>query len=146
MRKLFIAATTYLATGLASGLFYREFTKLNGFPEGTATQLGFVHTHLLALGTLVMLIVLALEKTMGLSADRRFTWFFWTYNAGVALTAAMMTWHGILTVLGQPSSAAIAGVAGLGHMLVTAGFVLLFLALGSAVRRHSVVEAAETTA
>jgi hypothetical protein len=137
MRKLFIAATTYMAAGLASGLFYREFTKLSGFPEGGVTQLGLVHTHLLALGTLVMLVVLALEKAMGLSADRRFGWFFWMYNAGVVLTAAMMTWHGILTVLGVASSPAIAGMAGLGHILVTAGFVLLFLTLGAALRRDT---------
>ncbi|HEY3408144.1 MAG TPA: DUF2871 domain-containing protein [Propionicimonas sp.] len=139
MRKLFLAATTYMAAGLAGGLFYREFTKLNGFPEGSVTQLGGVHTHLLALGTLVMLVVLALDKTMGLSKDRRFGWFFWVYNAGVVLTAAMMTVHGMLTVLGQPSSPAIAGMAGLGHMLVTAGFVLLFLILGAALRREPAV-------
>lgn len=136
MRKLFLAATTYMAAGLAGGLFYREFTKLNGFPEGSFTQLSGVHTHLLALGTLVMLIVLALDKTMGLSQDRRFSWFFWVYNSGVILTAAMMTLHGMLTVLGQPSSPMIAGMAGLGHILVSAGFVLLFVILGAALKRE----------
>lgn len=143
MRKLFLAATTYMAAGLASGLFYREFTKLNGFPEGSVTQLAVVHTHLLALGTLVMLVVLALDKIMGLSNDRRFGWFFWVYNAGVVLTAAMMTVHGVLTVLGQPTSPAIAGMAGLGHILVTAGFVLLFVVLGAALRREPAVESAQ---
>ena len=140
MRKLFLAATAYMAAGLAGGLFYREFTKLNGFPEGSVTQLAGVHTHLLALGMLVMLIVLALDKTMGLSKDRRFGWFFWVYNAGVVLTAAMMTVHGMFTVLGQASSPAIAGVAGLGHILVTVGFVLLFLILGAALRHEHVDE------
>lgn len=140
MRSLFIAATTYMAAGLAGGLFYREFTKLNGFPEGSATQLSGVHTHLLALGTLVMLIALALDKLWGISQDRRFGWFFWLYNAGVVVTAAMMTVHGMLTVLGQPSSAAIAGIAGLGHMLITAGFIMLFLILGAALRREPAKE------
>ncbi len=140
MRSLFIAATTYMAAGLAGGLFYREFTKLNGFPEGSVTQLSGVHTHLLALGTLVMLIVLALDKLWGISQDRRFGWFFWLYNAGVVVTAAMMTVHGMLTVLGQPSSAAIAGIAGLGHMLITAGFIMLFLILGAALRREPAKE------
>ncbi len=140
MRALFLAATSYLAAALAGGLFYREFTKLNGFPEGSATQLAGVHTHLLALGALVMLVVLALDVTLGLSKDRRFGWFFWVYNAGVALTAAMMTVHGILTVLGRPSSAAIAGIAGVGHMLVAAGFVLLVLILGAALRTAPVAE------
>jgi hypothetical protein len=139
MRKLYLAATTYLVAGLVAGLFYREFTKANAFPDGTFTQLGVVHTHLFALGMLVMLILMALEKTMRLSGDRRFVWFFWTYNAGVALTAAMMIWHGVLTVLGQASSPAIAGIAGLGHIIVTVGFVLLFLILGRAVRRDGEV-------
>jgi hypothetical protein len=135
MRKLYLAATTYLIAGLGAGLFFREFTKANSFPEGSFTQLGLVHTHLLALGMLVMMILMALEKTMRLSDDRRFGWFFWTYNAGVALTAAMMVWHGVLTVLGQTSSPAIAGIAGLGHIAVTVGLVLLFLILGRVVRR-----------
>ncbi|MFJ2504030.1 DUF2871 domain-containing protein [Microbacterium sp. NPDC087592] len=129
MRRLFYAAFAYMIVGVASGLFYREFTKINDFPEGGATQLGLVHTHLLVLGFVVLLIVLLLEKAFALSESRLFGWFFWLYNAGVVLTSAMMVWHGSLTVLGQESSAMIAGIAGLGHILLSAGMVLLFLAL-----------------
>lgn len=129
MRRLFYAAFAYMIVGIASGLFYREFTKINDFPEGGATQLGLVHTHLLVLGFVVLLIVLLLEKAFALSESRLFGWFFWLYNAGVVLTSAMMVWHGSLTVLGQESSAMIAGIAGLGHILLSAGMVLLFLAL-----------------
>lgn len=139
MRKLYLAAVVYVIAGLGAGLFYREFTKANAFPEGFFTQLGLVHTHLLALGMLVMLIVMALEKTMKLSDDRRFVWFFWFYNAGVGLTAAMMIWHGVLTVLGQASSPAISGIAGLGHIAVTVGLLLFFLVLGRAMRRDQQV-------
>ncbi|WP_337001163.1 MULTISPECIES: DUF2871 domain-containing protein [unclassified Microbacterium] len=129
MRRLFSAAFAYMLVGVASGLFYREFTKINDFPEGQATQLGLVHTHLLVLGFLVLLIVLLLEKAFALSESRLFGWFFWLYNAGLVLTSAMMIWHGSLTVLGRESSAMIAGIAGLGHILLSAGMVLLFLAL-----------------
>lgn len=129
MRRLFHAAFAYMLVGVASGLFYREFTKINGFPEGEATQLGLVHTHLLVLGFVVLLIVLLLEKAFTLSESRLFGWFFWLYNAGLVLTSAMLVWHGCLTVLGQESSKMIAGIAGVGHMLLTAGMVLLFLAL-----------------
>ncbi|GLU88706.1 DUF2871 domain-containing protein [Agromyces sp. NBRC 114283] len=129
MNRLFTAAVVYLVLGLGSGLFYREFTKANDFVEGGATQLSVVHTHLLTLGFLAMLIVLALEKAFTLSASPLFGWFFWVYNAGVLLTSAMMVWHGSLTVLGQESNAAIAGIAGLGHIVVTAGLVLLMMAL-----------------
>lgn len=132
MRRLYYASFAYLVAGVLSGLFYREFTKLNDFPEGGSTQLGLVHTHLLTLGFIVLLIVLVLEKLFTLSRSKLFGWFFWLYNAGVVLTAAMLTWHGMLTVLGRESSKMIAGIAGTGHMLLTLALVLLFLALGRA--------------
>lgn len=142
MLKLFTAAFAYMIVGVASGLYYRELTKSQGFPEGEFTQLGLAHTHLLTLGFIVLLIVLVLEKVFELSQSRLFGWFFWVYNAGVALTSAMLVWHGTLTVLGEESTAAIAGIAGLGHILVTAGMVLLFLVL----RRRIVGTAAAKTA
>ncbi|MGH1549680.1 DUF2871 domain-containing protein [Leifsonia poae] len=135
MRRIFIALAVYVGLGLASGLFYRDFTKLNGFPEDGTTQLSVVHTHLLALGALVMLILLVLEKLFTLSASRSFSWFFWTYNAGLVLTAGSMVWHGVLTVLGQEAGAMIAGIAGIGHIVLTAAFVLLLVTIGRALRR-----------
>ena len=135
MRKLYYAAFGYMLAGVASGLFYREFTKLNDFPEGQFTQLGLAHTHLLTLGFVILLIVLLLEKAFALSRSRLFGWFFWVYNAGVIMTSATLIWHGSLTVLGLEASKAIAGIAGTGHILLTVGMVLLFLALGRALRR-----------
>jgi hypothetical protein len=134
MKKLFYAAFAYMLVGVASGLFYREFTKLGDFPEGQFTQLGLVHTHLLTLGFIVLLVVLALEKLFAISRSRLFGWFFWVYNAGLVVTAAMLVLHGSLTVLGEESSKMIAGIAGLGHILLSAGMVLLFLALRRALR------------
>ena len=122
MKKLLNASFIYMLAGVASGLFYREFTKLNDFPEGQFTQLGLAHTHLLTLGFIVLLIVLVIEKVFTISrSPKLFAWFFWLYNAGVILTSAMLIWHGSLTVLGQESNAMIAGIAGLGHILITAG-------------------------
>ena len=129
------AVAVYTVIGLAAGLFYREFTKLNGFEEGMAGQLGLAHTHILTLGMIVLLITLLLEKTFALSSSRLFRWFFWIYNAGVVLTSAMLVWHGMLQVQGLESSKMIAGIAGVGHMFVAAGFVLLLLALLSRIRR-----------
>src|SRR5699024_8489576 len=121
-----------------SGLFYREFTKLNDFPEGQFTQLSLAHTHLLTLGFIVLLIVLALEKVFAMSRSRKlFDWFFWLYNAGVILTSAMLIWHGSLTVLGEESNNMIAGIAGLGHMLITAGVIVFFVALRRAIKQHT---------
>lgn len=142
-QKLLNASFIYLLVGVASGLFYREFTKLNDFPEGQFTQLGLAHTHLLTLGFIVLLIALVLEKVFTISrSPKLFTWFFWLYNAGVILTSAMLIVHGSLTVLGQESTKMIAGIAGLGHMLITAGMIVFFVALRRAVLRRTPVPAA----
>lgn len=131
MMKLFYAAFAYMVLGVLSGLFYREFTKAHGFTDAHFTQLSVVHTHLLTLGFIVLLIVLVLEKVFTLSRSKLFTWFFWTYNAGLLVTAAMLTVHGMQQVTGAETSAAISGIAGLGHILLSVGMVLLFLALGA---------------
>ncbi|MET8143109.1 DUF2871 domain-containing protein [Sphaerisporangium sp. NPDC005288] len=128
MKKLYYAAHTYMILGVVSGLYYRELTKMNDFTGDT--QLGVVHTHLLALGMLFYLLVLALEKLFTLSASKLFNWSFWVYNAGLALTVLMMIIHGTQTVLGAKTSAAISGIAGLGHIVLTVGLILFFVNLG----------------
>lgn len=87
MRKLYFAIVAYTVLGMASGLFYRELTRANDFTG--STQLAVVHTHLLTLGTVLLLIVLMLEKVFVLSRSRWFTPFLWTYHAGLVLTSGM---------------------------------------------------------
>jgi nitric oxide reductase large subunit len=131
MKKLYYAALVYLVVGLASGLGYREFTKLNDYTAADGfTQLSVVHTHLLTLGVIVLLIVLVLEKVFELSKSKLFGWFFWLYNIGLVVTAALMTVNGILHVLDLETSKALAGISGSGHIIMSAGLVLLFIALG----------------
>jgi hypothetical protein len=127
MLKSFYAAAVYTLLGLGAGLFYREYTKAHDFTG--ESQLSVLHTHLLALGTLFFLIVLALDKAFTLSGTKMFTWFFWVYNGGLLLTVAMMVVHGVMTVAGKADSDAVAGIAGLGHIVLTVAFVLFFLAL-----------------
>src|SRR5699024_12554786 len=128
MKKIFNAAFAYMIIGVLAGLFYRVFTKANDFPEGQFTQLAVVHTHLLTLGFIVLLLVLALDKVFGLSGTKLFSWFFITYNAGLVLTVGMMVWHGSLTVLGQEYNAMMAGIAVLGHLTLTTSRALFLRA------------------
>ncbi|GAA3227752.1 DUF2871 domain-containing protein [Nonomuraea helvata] len=141
MRKILNFAHFYMILGVVSGFYYREITKLNDFTGDT--QLSVVHTHLLALGMLFFLLVLALEKLFALTSSRLFGWFFWIYNAGLALTVAMMTLHGTLTVLGHGSNEAIALAAGLGHILLTVGLILLFVTLGKRIPAKQAAHPAE---
>lgn len=135
MKKLFFAASIYLVLGLSAGLYYREFTKANDFTAADGfTQLAVAHTHLLTLGVIVLLIVLALEKVFALSNSKAFSWFFWIYNLGLVVTASTMVINGTLRVLDEETSKALAGISGSGHILLTAGFILLFVALWNRVR------------
>ena len=137
MRRIFIAASIYLVLGLAAGLFYREFTKTQGFTAaGGFTQLSVVHTHVLTLGVMVMLIVLLLEKVFELTHSGLFGWFFWSYNLGLVVTAASLTINGTMTVLGAAPSKVLEGISGSGHILLTAGLLLLFVVLGKRIGSH----------
>ena len=93
------------------------------------------HTHLLALGFMLFLIFLALEKVFALSRHRQlFNSFFWLYNVGVVLTVGMQISHGILTVLGKESNEMISGIAGLGHIFITVGLTVFLVNLGRAIK------------
>lgn len=138
MKRIFFAASSYLALGLASGLYYREFTRSNDYTAADGfTQLSVVHTHVLTLGVIVLLIVLALEKVFTLSHSKAFSWFFWVYNLGLIVTASTLTINGTLHVLGQEPSKALTGISGSGHILLTAGLILLFVAVWNRIKNDS---------
>ncbi|WP_102049170.1 DUF2871 domain-containing protein [Pygmaiobacter massiliensis] len=134
MKKLINLSLTYAIAGMAGGVFYREFTKWNGFTGVTA--LGKVHVHLLMLGTVIFLIAALFAKVTPLQEQRLYRPFLITYNIGVPLTAIMLMVRGILEVRAVPLSAAlnasISGISGIAHIITGTGLVLLLLALRKA--------------
>ncbi|GAB3697107.1 DUF2871 domain-containing protein [Corynebacterium nasicanis] len=143
MKTLYHLALTWLILGLISGVFYREWTKLAGF-EG-ATQLSTLHTHMLTLGVIVHLLLLALDRGFALTAHRLFSASVWVYNGGLALTVILMTVRGLVQVDGgEPPlpDAAISGMAGLGHIVLAVGLGMLFKVLGDQLRRQKSSSAA----
>ena len=135
MKKLYYAADVYAVLGLGFGLFFREYTKAHDFTG--FTQLAVMHTHLLALGMLVMLIVLALEKVFELSKTKWFNLFFWHYNAGLLLTVAMMLVVGMRDVAGQTSTPMLDGIAGLGHVVITVSLIFFFVGVGKRLKSQA---------
>ena len=135
--KIFTSAAVWTVLGLASGLFYRELTRLLGFTG--FTQLAVAHTHALTLGMIVLLLVLVLTRVFRLDADRRLGYFLGFWNGGLAITFGMLVTKGTLQVLGSEvaNSKALAGVAGLGHIILTGTLVLLFLVLRRALTATS---------
>ena len=126
---LYRSAVAYLALGLAAGLYYRTLTHSQEFDR--TTVLGLAHTHLLALGFLISLILLLLIRTVAIPADRVSGAAAWTYHAGMALTAGMLLVKGTGEVLGWWVDRPMwAGISGTGHILLTVAFALAMIALG----------------
>lgn len=131
MKKLIDAAFGYAAAALTCGVFYREFTKYHAFTG--RTTLGFAHVHLLVLGTLLLLLLAAFAFHTDLTAQPQFRRFFVLYQIALPATVVMLLVRGVLQVLGTPLTrgldAAISGIAGIAHILMTICFVLLYLAM-----------------
>lgn len=133
-RRLALAAAIYAVLGLLAGAYYRTLTHSLDFTG--PTTLSIVHTHLLALGMLVTLAVLAMERLFKLSQSRAYKWFEPLYHAAMAITVGSFLVRGTLQVVAtNPTSMAFSGVAGLGHTLLLAAFVILFWSLRTALRR-----------
>lgn len=139
MKKYLNLAFFYAMAAIACGVFYREFTKFYGFTG--RTTLAFTHLHLFALGTLVFLLVALFADRLDLSAQKTFRAFFVLYNIGLPFMVVMFFVRGICQVRGAALSAgadaAISGIAGISHTLLTVALVLLFLALKKAAYARS---------
>ena len=131
MKKMVNTSFIYAIAAMAGGVFYREFTKFNGFAG--RTSLGLVHTHLFLLGMLFFLVAVLLSRALPLLSHKRFRLFYGLYNAGVCVTAAMLAARGVLQVLSVPVASAldasISGIAGIGHIMTGAGLVVFFTML-----------------
>ena len=128
MKRYINTALLYAILAMAGGVFYREFTKFNGFTA--KTTLSVVHTHYFLLGMVFFLLLLVLEKNLSFTGTTTGRVLF-LYHLGLNLTAVMLVVRGITQVLDTPlssgMSAAISGMAGIGHILLGVSLVLLLL-------------------
>ncbi|WP_436862717.1 DUF2871 domain-containing protein [Staphylococcus caeli] len=128
MKKLMYSSAFYTLLGLLSGLFYREMSKAENFTG--YSQLNVTHTHLLVLGTIMFLIFMVIEYQLKLTKHKQlFNSFFYIFHLGVLVTVAMQFVNGIAAMKGFSVSPAIAGIAGLGHIMITLAFILFFVLL-----------------
>ncbi len=128
MKRYINMAMLYAILAMAGGVFYREFTKYNGFTA--KTTLSVLHTHYFLLGMVFFLLLLLLEKNFSFT-NAKTGRILAVYHAGLNLTAVMFAVRGISQVLAPtlPSgmSAAVSGIAGMGHILLGVGMVLLLV-------------------
>ena len=131
MKKYFNLATIYLVLGLAMGVFYREFTKVNGF-EGK-TVLSVVHTHALTLGFMFFILVLLLVKNFKISESKGFKGWCVLYNVSLIYLLITLTARGILQVLGN-DFAGLNHIAGLGHVLLSVALIWFVVIVNKSIK------------
>ena len=126
MKRYINTALLYAILAMAGGVFYREFTKFSSFTA--KTTLSVVHTHYFLLGMVFFLLLLLLEKNFFFTGPKTGRVLV-LYHVGLNLTAVMLVVRGVVQVLGTPlstgMSAAISGMAGIGHILLGVSLVLL---------------------
>lgn len=134
MKRYINAALLYAVFAMAGGVFYREFTKFSGF--AAKTTLSVVHTHYFLLGMVFFLVLLLLERSFSFTGAKTGR-VLAVYHVGLNLAAAMLVVRGVAQVLvpalSSGMSAAISGVAGIGHILLGVSMVLLLVQVKRAV-------------
>lgn len=128
MKRYVNTALLYAVLAMAGGVFYREFTKFNGFDGRTA--LSMVHTHYFMLGMMFFLLLLVLEKNFSFTGSKTGR-VLAVYHVGLNLTVLMLLVRGVAQVSGTALSAgmnaSVSGVAGIGHILLGVSLVVLLL-------------------
>lgn len=118
----------YAILAMVGGVFYREFTKFNGF--NGKTTLSIVHTHYFILGMFMFLILLLIEKNFNISDDKliKKTVF---YQIGLNITVLAFLMRGICQTLEmnipKGFDASISAVAGIGHILIGMSLILILI-------------------
>lgn len=140
MKRIINTAIVYFIFAMAGGVFYREFTKWNGYTE--PTTLGVLHVHLLVMGTLLFLITALFAKVTMLAENLLFKKFFVLYNIALPAMVVMMLIRGIVQVLGielgKMGNGMLSGLAGLSHIgMMIAFFLLLFAIKRELIRKQS---------
>lgn len=139
MKRYMNGALVYAIFAMAGGVFYREFTKFNGFTA--KTTLSVVHTHYFLLGMTFFLLLLLLEKNFSFTSAKTRK-ILAAYHMGLNLTAVMLVVRGVTQVLAPTLSsgmnAAISGIAGVGHMLLGVSIVLLLVQIGRSVSAEKI--------
>ena len=135
MKRYMNTALLYAILAMVGGVFYRELTKFNGFTA--KTTLSVVHTHYFLMGMVFFLLLLVLEKSFSFTGPKTGRVLVF-YHVGLNLTAVMLVIRGVTQVLGTTlssgMSAAISGMAGIGHILLGVSLVLLLMQLKRAIQ------------
>lgn len=121
-------ALIYGIAAMVFGVFYREYTKFSGFTG--RTNLSFMHTHYFLLGMFFFLFLMLAEKAFSFSGENTGKALV-VYHLGLNITGLGFLMRGLTQVwnsgLSRGMDASISGISGIGHILMSAGMILLLL-------------------
>lgn len=128
MKRYANLSLVYAVLAMVGGVFYREFTKFNGFTA--KTTLSVIHPHYFLLGMVFFLLLLLLEKNFAFSNEKT-SKVLVAYQIGLNLAVLMFLARGIVQVLGMELSSALnaslSGVAGIGHIILGVSMIMILL-------------------
>lgn len=117
--------------GLIAGVFYRELTRMSDFTGETVLK--GVHTHILVLGFVFFLVVLLLEKNLGISNLKSAKAWLITYQVALVTVVATMVARGVAQVKGF-EIAGLSHMAGASHALLGVALIWFMILLGKAIK------------
>ncbi len=123
------AFIVYGVLGLIGGVFYCEFTKLNGFTD--FTTLSVVHTHYLMLGMVFFLMLVLLENNFHF-IDNKVRKYLIFYHIGLNLTVIMLVVRGVVQVLSLNVSSAV--LFGIAHLILGISMVLVLFPIRNCIK------------
>lgn len=123
------ASIVYGVLGLVGGVFYREFTKLNGFTG--FTTLSVVHTHYLMLGMAFFLMLVLLENNFHF-IDNKVRKYLLFYHIGLNLTVVMLVVRGVVQVLSLDVSSVV--LFGIAHLILGISMVLVLILIRNCIK------------
>lgn len=129
MKRLMNASIVYGVLGLIGGVFYREFTKYNGFTD--FTTLSVVHTHYLMSGMVFFLLLDLFEKNFHF-VDNKVLKYLLLYHIGLNLTVFLLTIRGVVQVFSL--DALIAVLFGISHLILGISMVLVLISIRNCIK------------
>lgn len=129
MKRLMLASIIYAVLALVGGVFYREFTKVNGFTDFTTFSV--VHTHYLMLGMVLFLLLVLVEKNYSFINDKVRKYLL-LYHIGLNLTVVMLVVRGVVQVLSLNVSSAV--LFGIAHLILGISMVLVLFSIRNCIK------------
>lgn len=123
------ASIVYGVLGLIGGVFYREFTKFNGFTD--FTTLSVDHTHYLMLGMVFFLLLVVVKKNFHF-VDNKVLKYLIFYHIVLILTVVMLVVRGVVQVLSLDVSSVV--LFGIAHLILGISMVLVLFSIGNCIK------------